>query len=616
MKGSVGKMPSRQTRRSERKQSQHNFEHAIAYMRTGERQKADNLCQKILLTDPGNMDALHLHGVLTYQAGDGVRAAEILTKVLAQNPDRFSAQNDLGMVLNSLDRYQEAIEHLQPASVAAPDAPGIRLNLGNALKGSGLHDGARQQYIAALKINPRFIEALRSLSQVLLLLGDVTGAVDAARQAVALQPNNGMGYSRLGDALDHLGQFEPAREAHEKAIAFEPTSTHFQSGLARLFAGFGKLDEAIAAYQKILELEPDNGAVHASLTRLVKYERHDDHIKQMEALLKRDDVDEDTRLSVSFGLGKAFDDIGDYKLAFNNFVTANALARSKVSYSSVESDVHFKNIKSSFSAKLFDRFENVGSKDPTPIFVLGMPRSGTSLIEQILSSHPEVTGGGELLFMNSLVDQLFGELEVSDTSTMLKRIEPDRFRVLGEAYVDKLRSISADGRFIVDKMPSNFVLIGLIRLALPNAKIVHCCRNAADTCLSIFKLHFMGLGQRFGYDLEELGHYYRCYEDMMAHWHDVLPGFVYDIHYEALVADQEAETRRLLQWCELDWSDDCLNFFKTDRPVHTASVAQVRKPLYSSSISQAQKYGDALQPLFNALGMDSERKRGLSSEPN
>ncbi|HHG89425.1 MAG TPA: sulfotransferase, partial [Devosia sp.] len=338
------------------------------------------------------------------------------------------------------------------------------------------------------------------------------------------------------------------------------------------------------------------------LTRLNRFTSHDDDIKNMEALFERKTLSAPEQMVLAFSLAKAFEDIGEYSLAFDYLQRGNSLNRKTFVFSKSAIDSLFSDIAEAFDAETFSKFSGAGNSDETPIFILGMPRSGTSLVEQVLSSHRDVTGAGELSIMNTIAGRFVADPAKPDFGEAVARASLEKFGGLGRDYMEQLRRYSSSARFITDKMPGNSLYIGLIKLILPKAKIVHCRRNAADTCLSIYKTHFSSGGLHYAYDLDELGHYYRHYEKLMEHWHQVLPGFVYDLNYEDLIGDQRAETERLLDWCGLDWSEDCMNFFNTKRLVNTASIAQVRQPVYSSSIRLWQKYGSALNPLLEALG--------------
>jgi hypothetical protein len=308
------------------------------------------------------------------------------------------------------------------------------------------------------------------------------------------------------------------------------------------------------------------------------------------------------RMHFAFGLGKALADIGEHEKSFDYIAAGNRLRRQRINYAPAESEARFADIKGTFTPALFEAHAGSGDPDRTPIFVLGMPRSGTSLVEQVLASHPDVHGGGEFTLLNQLVGSLGtgnGPLRFSE---LFARIADADLAALGARYVRDLRGLSANARFITDKTPGNFLLIGMIRLILPNATIIHCRRDPVDTCISIYKTYFGAEGLRYAYDLGELGHYYRLYAELMEHWHGVLPGFVHDVDYEKLISDFNGEAPKILAACGLDWRDECRNFATASRPVHTASSAQVRQPIYNTSIGQGTRYGDRLAPLLEALG--------------
>ncbi|RUW28774.1 sulfotransferase, partial [Mesorhizobium sp. M1E.F.Ca.ET.041.01.1.1] len=237
----------------------------------------------------------------------------------------------------------------------------------------------------------------------------------------------------------------------------------------------------------------------------------------------------------------------------------------------------------------------------TPIFVVGMPRSGTTLVEQIIASHPQVFGAGELSILKTAVGKQFPMNMPGGFPRGIAGMPDKAFAEAGQAYLDMLHSRYPGFRHVTDKMPGNFLLVGFLHMMLPKAKIVHCARDAAATCLSIFKVHFRGDSHRYGYDLGELADFYNLYTDIMAHWHKVLPGVVHDVRYEDFVTDQEGQTRALMAHLGLPWDDKVLSFHETDRPVRTASAAQVRQPMYQGSVDLWKRYGDRLKPLLDRL---------------
>jgi hypothetical protein len=316
----------------------------------------------------------------------------------------------------------------------------------------------------------------------------------------------------------------------------------------------------------------------------------------------RTGVGDEDRMQIAFSLGKAYEDLKHYDRSYVCLHEGNRLRRSTISFDIREEQSRFDRVKAVFTGELFERLEGGGVQDSTPIFVLGMPRSGTTLVEQILACHPDVHGASELNDLRQAVDSLSvdgGGVAYPDSLSGLSGVQ---LTEIGQRYLDRLRAHNPSARFITDKMPWNFEYIGMIKLMLPGARIVHCLRNPMDNCFSIYKKCFAHLESiEYAYDQTELGQYYLMYEELMAHWRDVLPGFVLDIRYEDLVADQKHHSKRLLEFCGLEWNDACLEFHKTDRPVKTASAAQVRKPIYNTSVKAWKNYEKHLGPLAGIL---------------
>jgi hypothetical protein len=320
----------------------------------------------------------------------------------------------------------------------------------------------------------------------------------------------------------------------------------------------------------------------------------------MEHLLEEKNLTDDQKMNLSFGLGKAFEDLGQYEKSFHFILEANRLKRETFDYDISEDRVFIDNLKKTFDEQFIHQHSHSGYSSDAPIFIVGMPRSGTTLVEQILSAHPQVFGAGELRYMKIMIVDSCSNIEGLEYPQCFAGFSENDFKEFGKAYVNELRQFSKEVKYITDKMPHNFLNIGLIKLILPNAKIIHCQRNPVDTCWSIFKNFFAGI-HNYAYNLRELGEYYKLYEGLMAHWRTILPGFLFEIQYEELVADQENQTRRLLEYCGLDWQDDCLSFHKSSRPVRTASSTQVRQPIYNNSVLLWKRYAKELQPLLEAL---------------
>ena len=367
-----------------------------------------------------------------------------------------------------------------------------------------------------------------------------------------------------------------------------------------MLSDFGEIDKAFISYRKAIEIDPEHAEVYRSLSKNKKFVDYDDDIRSMESLYASAKLSEQQKMHLAFGLGKAYEDLGEYEKSMEFIMQAAHLKRAAIDYSISEAEDLFSNIKSIFSPGFFSDRKGVGNSDQTPIFILGMLRSGTSLVEQILASHPDVYGAGELSNLSNLIRKLGPTISSREILASIGDLDPAALEGLGKQYIAGIRNHSEDATYITDKMPHNFQYIGLIKAILPNAKIIHCTRDPMDNCLSVFKNYF-NTKHYYSYDLTELGQYFNLYLELMEYWRNTLPGFIYDQSYERLVADQENQTRKLLDYCHLPWDDACLEFYKTRRKVRTASNAQVRRPIYKDSVKLWKRYEKQLQPLRLAI---------------
>jgi len=314
----------------------------------------------------------------------------------------------------------------------------------------------------------------------------------------------------------------------------------------------------------------------------------------------KEKIPEADRIDLGFALGRIFEKTGNYEKSFNFILEANTLKRGAYNYSSQTDQALFERVKTTFSLEFFKVRQSFGDQNTTPIFIVGMPRSGTTLTEQILATHPQVFGAGELEILPNLVDRVCAERSAAWPQECVPKLDQNTLTQMGTEYLETLRKFSSDACYITDKLPYNFLHVGLIKIILPRAKVIHCQRNPMDTCFSIFKTEFAGLHE-YAYDMAELGRYYKLYLDLMSHWEKVLPGFMYTLQYEEIVSDQKSQTKKLLDFCALPWDDACLNFHKTARRVTTASLSQVRQPLYQNSVGRWKCYERQLEPLRKAI---------------
>jgi tetratricopeptide (TPR) repeat protein len=362
----------------------------------------------------------------------------------------------------------------------------------------------------------------------------------------------------------------------------------------------GQTERAIAAYSRCIELDEDFGEAYWSLANLKTFRFDDAQIAAMRAALVRGDLKEQHRIDFEFALGKALEDRAEYADSFRHYDSGNTLRLRQIPYSADENTARLRRACETFTAEFFAARKGSGSTAAEPIFIVGLPRAGSTLVEQILASHPLVEGTMELPDLISTTRDL--RARGGTYHEALARLSHDELRDLGERYLARTRVHRKLGRpFFIDKMPNNFANVGLIHSILPNAKIIDARRHPLACCFSAFKQHFAH-GQNFTYGLDNVGRYYRDYVDMMRHFDAALPGRVHRIVYEKLVADTETEVRRLLDYCGLPFDAACLRFFENERPVRTASSEQVRQPIYTSGVDHWQHYEAWLDPLKNALG--------------
>lgn len=431
-------------------------------------------------------------------------------------------------------------------------------------------------------------------------------AIALLKETVARHPSEAAPAIFIGNVLMEANRHEEALVAIDAAISRFPNSAgaHFNRGICLQM--LGRIDEAQQAYEKALTLDPslDGHQQYVNLRKMTKGSMSASDI-YLKLLTRRaaEDMPLSSRIDSHFALAKIYDSSGDTDLAFEHLQKANALKRSTLGWSLKEAQSEIGKIWKLFNPNLIDRCRRLAPSDLDPIFVLGMPRSGTTLTEQILAAHSHVNAGGEMTHLAGAADVFMKKW--GDLST----VGPERdaelaadLKSIADSYGARTLRLQASGKRITDKMPGNFLHIGFIYLLFPRASVIHCQRNAVDTCLSCYeRLFSKGLG--FSYDFDDLAGYYHLYLKTMQHWRQVLPtGFILDVRYEDMVADQENQVRRVLQFCGLDFEEGCMNFHEVKRAVTTASSLQVRQPLYKSSVNRWRKYGDKLAPLLQALG--------------
>ena len=462
-------------------------------------------------------------------------------------------------------------------------------------------------YQRILLLEPDLAEVHNNLGHALKTLGRLDAAEESFRRAIALEPDNAQAHCGLGTVLLDLGRSIEAAVAFGQAIALKPDFAAAYNNLGLALKEAGQLAAAARVAERAIRLAPRKTSYYLNLAEVRSFTPGDPYLTTLEALAgEAASLPVDDRIHLHFALAKAYEDLGRHDSAFAQLVAGNGLKRGRLSYDEAASLARMDRVRELFTADLIGAQRDCGERSRVPVFIVGMPRSGTTLIEQILASHPAVSGAGEVKLLDRAAgmvrDKLPGTPAFPD---MVSLMGGEHFRALGGLYLAELTRRAPGAARITDKMPSNFLFAGLIHLALPDATIVHAVRDPIDTCVSYFARQFVE-GQEHTYDLAELGRHHRGYQAVMAHWHRVLPpGRILDVRYEDVVADLEGAARRLVAHCGLAWDARCLDFHRTERTVQTASAAQVRRPIYQTSVARWRRYERFLGPLLAALAVPS-----------
>lgn len=576
----------------------------IAYYDAGEIDKAE-ACQKAALEIKPNLAAsLNNLGSIERDRKNKTGAIDYYRKAIAAAPEYIESISNLGSALTENEAPDEAIKLLLPLIKANPNFADAHCNIANAFMAKEDHEKATIGYRRALALKSDYPEAHSGLARALQELRDISGAQMHAETALKLAPEKPEVLCLLGNIYSEAGYPEKAKSAFASALEINPKFAAAYLGRGHQRMESGDLKAAETDFRYALELEPDNLGARLALAQVSKVKPNDENMAALIAESEQAETLSETKaIPLHFALGKCYEDTKQYDHAFKHYHAGCQLKRKRITYSADNTDLSGKNIREFFTQENIDRLRGEGCDSELPIFVLGMPRSGTTLTETIIASHPMVYGAGELHDILQIANQTtLANRNTPGYPLNLQNITPAELKAMGERYVAGLQARAPSSPRITDKMPANFNCLGLIHLMLPKAKIVHVKRNPVDTCLSCYTRLF-NKSQFQSYDLEEIGRYYRNYAALMDHWRSVLPaGSFYEIQYEDIIADAEGQSRALIDYCGLEWNDACLDFHKTERNIRTASVTQVRQPIYKTSVEKWRHYEKHLGPLLNALG--------------
>ena len=477
--------------------------------------------------------------------------------------------------------------------------------LGLILVGQKKFDQAIKYYELGLKIDPTFAIIYNNLGLLFFDLQtneSIKKAENYYKKSISVDKKIPEPYINLGSLYNSLFRYEESINCYKEAIHINSKFSPAHYNLGIVYITLGKYNEAKLHLKKAIKLNPNNFHAHRSLSRITKYSYTDEYFKKLKKSYENTNINNvEVRSNLAFALGKAHEDNKDYIRSFLLYKEANFLQRKKINFSLDSEKKNFKEIKNTYNSKLFNKFKGTGYLNSSPIFVLGMPRSGTTLVEQILASHPKVFGADEVEFIPNLLKENFGKDNVGLYFDDVVNRNEDIFKKIGKEYISRMKKISNEVEITTDKLPVNFLSIGFIKLILPKSKIIHCLRSPEDNIFSIFKNHFPGRKINFAYNLDEATEYYNLYVDLMEHWNLVLPNFIFNIKYENLIYNTEIEIKNLIKFCNLNWSAKCLKFYENKRPIKTASSTQARSKIYKSSINSWKNYKKYLNEYFVKL---------------
>jgi|TARA_B110000091_G_scaffold30080_1_gene30724 Flp pilus assembly protein TadD len=517
-----------------------------------------------------------------YQNRRFSEAEKLATSITHEFPKHQFAWKVLGAILGQLGKSSEAVKANQAAVSLSPQDYEAHNNLGVTLKTLGRLEEAEASYRKVILLKPDFAEAHYNSGNTLRGLGRLEEAEKSFKQAIKLNPDYAEAHHNLGVTLHDLGRLEESEASYRKVILLKPDHAEAHHNLGATLQDLGRLEESEASYRKVILLKPDFADAHRHLTMTKKFDSMDEQYLKMKELYLNKNISKEQLCHINFALAKACDDLGDFEQAFTHYREGNQLRKNILNYDIGQDIELFNQLKKNYpqikkNSPELEIFKN----KLIPIFIIGIPRSGTTLVEQIISSHSKVEGAGELPFARDFGEGIAQGLSDSNV---------DRLHEFRKRYLTQLQNFSNNKSIVIDKMPQNFLYIGLLAAVFPKAKIVHVKRNPAAVCWSNYKQYFASKKIRYCYKLDDIIKYYKLYKNLMTFWAEQLPNKIYDIDYELLTVNQENETRKLIDYLGLDWDEKCLSPQDNMRSISSASAIQVRKKIYQGSSHQWKKY--------------------------
>ena len=619
------------------------YQSALAQHRAGRLGRAEALYRRLLRRAPDHADALHHLGVIAHQRGRHEEAVELISRSLASCPELADGHLNLGCAWQALGRLDQAAAAFRKAVALKPDLALAHCKLSAVLSAQGEFDAGLESAIHATELMPEFAEAHANRAFALAGQRRFAEAETAYRKALTLQPDRAETLSDLGSVLTLLRRFDEAIECHRRAAALQPNNTRMRfrlaetifaagdpcgsetnwrqglaldpknaeawNGLGHTLLAAGRFEDARSSFRRALELQPELPSAYGGLAIIGERAEGEAKLEHLRALVARSECPAQVRTDALFALGLLLDNADRYDEAFACFAQGNALRRQTLADSGARFNLaalqqRVSGLIESCTPDLYATVEGEGNPSEAPVFIVGMPRSGTSLIEQIAASHSRVSGAGELRDIENIADAL----EAHGRERSAEELDPDLARRLADDYVAHLQRLDAGAARVTDKMPDNIFHLGLIALLFPGARVIFCRRDLRDTCLSCY-FHNFDEPIPFARDLVDCAQRALEIERLADYWRTMLPVRMLTIDYEALVADLEGESRRLIEFLGLEWEPACLEFHKTERTVMSASAWQVRQPLFTRSVGRWKRYQRHLGPLLEVLAQSEAMGR-------
>jgi len=568
------------------------YEEAIAYY------------QSALSIDSKLTDSLIHCGMTYHKLGQTDAAIECLHRALDQDKRSAYAFHVLGKIQLDIENFNLALDYLQNASNLAPNNIEFKLEFAKALDKAALLDEAAKLYHQICEENPNYLVAFNIYAKFLSEFNRLDEALECANRAQQISPNNAEVEEQLARIYLGMGNTDEALERFNKALNLIPDDLSILQGIGTAYLEVGQLSEATATAEKMITIDKNAPDGYLLKARVKKSTKDDGQVEQLLQLSQSDKLPENKKLLVEYALGKTLDDQKNYSAAFTHFKIANDLKKSQAVYSRSFDENRCTDLINLFTPDFLTSHNKLGTASDLPILIIGMPRSGTTLTEQIISSHPDVLGAGEVDFWGSINKSLPLRMQTTtEYPQCLHELTINHAHETIELYENTLRKTvgpNTRSKHISDKMPHNFIHLGLIAMLFPNVKFIHTKRDPIDTCLSIYFQNFNN-AHIYAADLSDLAFHYKQYERLMQHWHTVLPGRILDINYEDTINDPEYWSRQLISHIGLEWNDACLAPHKLERAVKTVSQWQVRQPIYKTSVQRWKNYEPFISPLIEGL---------------